>query len=251
MTGTFTPNPGRAPAATVLARHTRFEIAMTARRGEAVVLSLAVPIIGMLAAGLTDVIRLPSDDRPGYVVPGAIALAVMSTAFTGQAISVGYERFYGVLSQFGASSLTRTGLLASKTAEIYTLVLAQSLVLAGIGAAIGWRPHAGQLPAALGVTLLACAAYSGFGLVLASLLRPETTTAVATLLYTVLLIVGGVLFPAPDLGNAQYLVPTTAHAEALRLSLTAGQAVPAWAWYGLGLWTVLGVFAAARTFRWE
>lgn len=57
--------------------------------------------------------------------------------------------------------------------------------------------------------------------------------------------------PNPNLGNAQYLIPTTAHAEALRIALITGAAVPARDWYGLSLWTVLAIVAAARTFRWD
>jgi ABC-2 type transport system permease protein len=251
MSGTFTPAPGRAPMRTVLARHTRFEILLTARRGEALVLSMAVPIVAMLAAGLTHVINIPGTDRLGWVVPGALALTVMATALTGQAITVGYERFYGVLKRLGASPLSRTGLLASKTAAIFALVLVQSLVVAAVGVAAGWRPHPGHLAGALGVTLLATVAYSGIALVLASVLRPETTTASATLLYAVMLAAGGAIFPIPDLGGAGLLVPVAAHAQALRATLLDDRAVPAGCWLALALWAVVSVYAAARTFRWE
>lgn len=250
-TATFAPAPGRAPITTLLLRHSRFELTMAARRSEAIALNLVVPILGMLVASLTDVIRLPADDRPGYVVPGAIALAVMATSFTGAAIALGYERFYGSLKRLGASPLGRTGLLTSKSIATIVLVLAQAILLATIGVAIGWRPHLDHVPASLAVTLLATTAYLGFAFTLASLLRPETTTAAATLLYTVLLIGGGVMFPTAQLDNAQYLIPITAHAEVLRVTLTHGDTAPSWAWYGLALWAVLGIVAAARNFRWE
>lgn len=251
MSGTFTPAPGRAPMTALLARHTRFEILLTARRGEALVLSMAVPVVAMLAAGLTDVIRIPGDDRLGWVVPGALALTVMSTALTGQAITVGYERFYGVLKRLGASPLSRSGLLLSKTAAIFALVLVQSLAVAGVGVAVGWRPHLGQVVGALGLTLLATIAYSGIALVLASVLRPETTTAAATLLYAVMLAGGGAIFPIPGMSGAGLLVPVAAHAEGLRAALLDNAAVPAGCWFSLGLWAVLSVYLAARTFRWE
>jgi ABC-2 type transport system permease protein len=251
MSGTFTPAPGRAPLPALLARHTRFEIMLTARRGEALVLSIAVPIVAMLAAGLTEVIRIPGDDRLGFVVPGALALTVMSTALTGQAITIGYERFYGVLKRLGASPLSRSGLLISKTIAIFALVLVQAVVVAGVGVAVGWRPHLGQLAAAVASTLLATVAYTGIALVLASVLRPETTTAAATLLYAVMLAGGGAIFPIPGMGGAGLLVPVAAHAEALRAALLDNAAVPAGCWYSLGLWAVVSVYAAARTFRWE
>ncbi len=247
----LTPAPGRVSMPKLLAIHARFELLINARRAEALVLSLGVPILGLLAVVYTDVIELPGTDRAGYVVPGVIALTTLSTAFTGQAISVGYERFYGALKRLGASSLTRTGLIAGKTVATVVLVCAQALVVAAVGVGVGWRPHAGHLIAAAAATLLATATYCGFALVLASVTRPEATTAGATLVYAVLLVGGGTMFPAPDLGGAGYLVPVTAHAEALRAALTHGTAVPGWAWLSLVVWSVVAVTAAARAFRWD
>ncbi|MCA2216471.1 ABC transporter permease [Jidongwangia harbinensis] len=252
MTGTFTPAPGRAATRTVVGRQIRMELLLTARRGEAVVLAMGVPLLVLLGAGLTRATNLPTGNRLGYVVPGVLALTVMSTAFTGQAITTGYERSYGVLKRLGASPLTRPGLLFAKTAAILCLVALQLLVLAAVGVAVGWRPEFGQVLPALGVTVLATAAYSGLALWIASLLRPETVTAAATLIYVLMLAAGGIMFAAPDLGAAgHFLLPLAAHAEALRNTLTAGTAVPGGVWAGLGLWAAGSLTAAARGFRWE
>jgi ABC-2 type transport system permease protein len=252
MTGTFTPAPGRAPMRTVLARQMRMELVLTARRGEAVVLAMGVPLLVLLGAGLTHATTVPSADRLGYVVPGVLALTVMSTAFTGQAITTGYERSYGVLKRLGASPLTRPGLLTAKTAAVLCLVVAQVLALALVGVAAGWRPHLTQLLPALGVTVLATAAYCGLALLLASLLRPETTTAVATLIYVLMLAAGGIMFAAPDLGMAgHFLLPLAAHAEALRDTLTDDTDIPASIWLSLTLWAAASLTAAATRFRWE
>lgn len=251
MSGVFAPVPGRAPIRRILVRQIRLEVLLTLRRGEAVALALAVPLLALLGVGLTDVVRLPTDDRLGYLTPGVIALTVMSVAFTHQAIAVGYERQYGVLKRLGASPLSPAGLLAAKTATVLTLVTAQALVLAAVGVALGWRPHLGGLPGAVAVTALATAGYTGYALLLASRLRPETITGVATLAYTVLITIGGVVFPLPDAGMAELLNPLAAHAEVLRQCLTDGDGVPAWAWNIHGLWAVTGGYAAARGFRWE
>jgi ABC-2 type transport system permease protein len=250
--GTFTPAPGRAPLRTVVRRQIRMELLLTARRGEAVVLAMGVPLLVLLGAGLTRATNLPTDDRLGYVVPGVLALTVMSTAFTGQAITTGYERSYGVLKRLGASPLTRPGLLFAKTAAIGCLVAVQLLVLALVGVAAGWRPEFGQVLPAAGITALATAAYSGLALLLASLLRPETVTAAATLVYVLMLATGGIMFAAPDLGVAGwFFLPLAAHAEALRDTLTAGTAVPGPIWLSLSLWAAASLVAAARAFRWE
>jgi ABC-2 type transport system permease protein len=252
MSGTFTPAPGRAPMRAVLAKQTRMELLLTARRGEAVVLAMGVPLLVLLGAGLTTATTLPTTDRIGYVVPGVLALTVMSTAFTGQAITTGYERGYGVLKRLGASPLTRAGLLGAKTTAILCLVTVQMLVLATVGAIVGWRPYASELPSAIAVTVLAAAAYCGLALLLASVLRPETTTAAATLIYVLMLAAGGIMFAAPDLGTfGHVLLPLAAHAEALRDTLTAGQPVPAAIWASLAGWAAAALAGAARFFRWE
>jgi ABC-2 type transport system permease protein len=253
VSGAFTPAPGRAPARRIFARQARMELILTARRGEAAVLALGVPFLVLLGAGLTDATTLPvTTDRLGYVVPGVLALTVLSTAFTGQAITTGYERGHGVLKRLGASPLTRAGLLGAKSAAVLGLVLIQTAVLGTVGAAVGWRPQAGQVAAAAGVTVLAVVAYSGLALMLASLLKPETVTATATLVYVVMLAGGGIMFAAPDLGGAErFLLPLSAHAEALRATLTDGRPVGTAAWLSLLAWAAVAVIGARRVIRWE
>ena len=87
----FRPAPGRAPMRRILARQTVMELALTLRRGESLLLTLVIPVLLLIGATRLDALRLPTDDRVGYLVPGVLALAVMSTAFTGQAISTGFD----------------------------------------------------------------------------------------------------------------------------------------------------------------
>jgi ABC-2 type transport system permease protein len=105
---------------------------------------------------------------------------------------------------------------------------------------------------ALGVTVLATAGYSGLALLLASVLKPETTTGAATLIYVVMLSVGGIMFGAPDLGTAGwFLLPLAAHAEALRETLMNGGSVPGGVWLAMVAWAIAWPALAARKFRWE
>jgi ABC-2 type transport system permease protein len=248
----FAPAPARAPMGRILRSQIRMELVLTVRRGEAVVLAMGVPLLVLLGAGLTKVTNVPGGDRLAFVVPGVLALTVMSTAFTGQAITTGYERSYGVLKRLGASPLTRPGLLFAKTAAVLSLIVVQLAVLAAVGVAVGWRPHLGQLVPAFGVTVLATAAYSGLALLLASVLRPETTTGAATLIYVLMLAAGGIMFAAPDLGPAgPFLLPLAAHAEALRSTLSHDASLRPEIWLSLTGWAVVCLTAAARKFRWE
>jgi ABC-2 type transport system permease protein len=251
MNGMFTPAPGKAAVTTILRTQTALEIRLILRRGETLVLNVLVPIAALLGVGLTDVIRLPTSDRLGFVVPGVIGLAVMSTAFIGQAINTGYERGYGVLKRLGGSPLSRWGLLVAKTAGVLAVIVIQIALLAAVGLLLGWQPDVSQLPAALGLLMLATAAFSSLGLLLAGTLPAQATAGAATLVYLVSLVIGGVMFPVPDAGWLGWAMPLSALTEGLRATLTDGAVVPFSIWISLLTWAVLGILAAARWFRWE
>ena len=70
-----------------------------------------------------------------------MALAVISTAFTGQAIAVAFDRRYGALKRLGATALPVWGIIAGKSLAVVTVVFLQSILLGAIGFALGWRPH--------------------------------------------------------------------------------------------------------------
>ena len=166
-------------------------------------------------------------------MPGILALAVMSTAFTGLAIGTGFERRYGVLKRLGASPLSRTGLIAAKTLTVLTVEAAQFVLVLGIGALLGWSPHA--TPAAVAwvplLLLAGTAAFSGLALLMAGTLRAEATLAAANLLYIGLLGIGGLLFPLTKFPAAVQpvlkLLPSGALSDGLRSVLAHSGGFPA------------------------
>lgn len=248
---TFAPAPGRAPMPVILWHQTALEVRLILRRGETVVLNVLVPLAALLGVGLTDVVRLPGDDRLGFVVPGVIGLAVMSTAFTGQAINTGYERGYGVLKRLGGSPLTKTGVLVAKTGAVLAVIVLQVALLVAVGVALGWRPQAGYLALAVPLLLLATAVFSSYALLLAGTLPAQATAGAGTLVYLVLLVVGGVMFPVPGAGWLGDVLPLSALTEGLRATLSEGVPPTAANWVGLLVVGMGGVFGAVRWFRWE
>jgi ABC-2 type transport system permease protein len=126
----------------------------------------------------------------------------MSAAFTGQAIAVGFERQYGVLKRLGATPLPRAVLLLAKTLAVLVVEALQLALIGGLGLLLGWDPQ-GPLLAALLLVALGTAAFSGLGLLLGGTLRGLTTLAAANLLWFVLLVLGGVLFPLSAFGPAE------------------------------------------------
>ena len=252
--GSLAPRPGAAPALTMWWAQARTELRLLLRNGEQVLLSLVVPL-GLLVVLVTlDVVEV---DRPGvarvdFFTPGLIALAVMSTAFTGQAIATGFERQYGVLKRLGATALPRHVLLLAKTTSVLLVELLQLVLLGAVAYALGWDP-AGSVLSVLAFVVLGTAAFSGLGLLLGGTLRGLTCLAVANLAWMVLLVLGGILFDLDAFGAAEpvlRLLPSAALAGGLRSSLVDGALVGTHL-VTLAVWAVVSLAAAGRAFRWE
>jgi ABC-2 type transport system permease protein len=250
--GALTPRPGAAPLPRMLAAQTAAELKLVLRNGEQVLLSLVIPL-GLLVV-LVTVPFIPVDGaRADFFVPGVLALAVMSTAFTGQAIGVGFERQYGVLKRLGATPLPRSVLLLAKTLAVLAVELLQVALLSLVGLLLGWDPR-GSVLAVVALVALGTAAFSGLGLLLGGTMRGLTTLAAANLLWFVLLVLGGVLFPLSAFGAAEpvlALLPTAALSTGLREVLVDGVALPGAQLAALAAWAVLSLAAASRLFRWE
>src|SRR6516162_9062136 len=250
------PAPGAAPLPAMIVAQAALETRTILRNGEQLLLTLIIPVLLLVAFSLDDLVKV-TGPRVDFLVPGIIALAVMSTAFTSQAIATGFERRYGVLKRLGSTPLTRGGLITAKTATVIGVELLQGALIIAIALAIGWRPNA--VPAAIIVVpllvLLGTAAFSGFALLLAGTLRAEATLAGANLIYVVLLGVGGVVFPLTKFPRSARplleLLPTGALSTGLRDVLANAVAFPVKDVVVLAVWAVLGVGLAARFFRWE
>src|SRR5262249_60116195 len=89
--GTFTPAPGRGRVSRMLLAQARTEFVLTLRNGEQVLLTLLIPLGMLVGLTLLNVVPVPAP-RVNNVTPRILALAVMSTAFTGQAIALGFDR---------------------------------------------------------------------------------------------------------------------------------------------------------------
>ncbi|MFG1946644.1 ABC transporter permease [Nonomuraea sp. NPDC048826] len=227
------------------------------RNGEQLLLTMIIPVLLLVGFSLAPLIDVGGGRRVDFLAPGVLALAVMSTAFTGQAIATGFERRYGVLKRLGATPLSRGGLMLAKTAAVLVVEAVQVVVLVAVALALGWSPQGSPVTSVLAggaLVLLGTAAFSGLGLLMAGLLRAEATLAAANLVYLLLLAAGGVVFPLDKFPAAVRpvleLLPISALTGGLRTVLTGG-ALPLAALAVLAVWAVVSLGLAARTFRWE
>jgi ABC-2 type transport system permease protein len=253
-TGMYTPKPGAAPLGRMIATQAVLETKMLLRNGEQLLLTVVIPTLVLVLFSSVDIIDTDEGKAVDFLTPGVLALAVMSTAFTGQAIATGFERRYGVLKRLASSPLPRWGLMTAKTASVLVTEVLQVILLAVIAFALGWSPHGNPL-AVLLLLILGTAAFSGLGLLMAGTLKAEATLAAANLVFLLLLVAGGVIVPLSKFpAGAQdvlSLLPITALSDGLRDVLQHGAGMP---WGDLGIlavWGVVGLALAGKFFRWE
>ncbi|MCW2819035.1 MAG: type transporter [Marmoricola sp.] len=250
----FAPRPGSAPLGRQVLAQASMEARLMLRNGEQLLLAVVIPVIVLVGGvegsrhlGIT-FSRAPVD----VFAPGVLALAVMSTAFTSLAIATGFERRYGVIKRLGSSPLPRSGLLLGKVGALLLVEVLQVLVISAVALALGWSPHPALVPTVLTI-VLGTAAFASLGLFVAGVLRAEATLAAANLVYLLLMAGGAVVLPATAygaFGRVATLLPSGALGEALRHASWTGQV----RWSSLlvlAVWTLVGTFLTARTFRWE
>ncbi|MFF1307731.1 ABC transporter permease [Streptomyces sp. NPDC058307] len=253
-TGMYTPKPGAAPLGRMIATQAILETKMLLRNGEQLLLTVVIPTLVLVLFSSVDIIDTGRGKAVDFLTPGVLALAVMSTAFTGQAIATGFERRYGVLKRLASSPLPRWGLMTAKTASVLVTEILQVILLTVIAFALGWSPH-GNPFAVLLLLILGTAAFSGLGLLMAGVLKAEATLAAANLVFLLLLVAGGVVVPLSKFPSgaqdALSLLPITALSDGLRDVLQHGTGMP---WGDLGIlavWAAAGLALAGRFFRWE
>jgi ABC-2 type transport system permease protein len=238
----------------------RAEITMLFTNGETLFLTLGIPVVFLLFFATVHVLPTGTKHPVDFLVPGILALAVMSTAMTALGIGTGFERGYGVLKRLRSTPLGRPRLLTAKIVAVVGVELIQAGVLVAVGYGLGWNPGGSGttgalVGAAVGAMVLGTMAFGGIGLLLAGTLRPLVNLAVVNALFVVLLLLGGMLIPLgklpTGLADVAKVLPASALADALHATLGQGTPVSARDWIVLAVWAVAAPVMAGLTFRWE
>lgn len=254
--GTFTPSPSPAPLHRMLAAQTRLELVLLLRNGEQLLLTMFIPITMLIGLTLLPLSTEAGDTaaaRATTFVPAVLAVAIMSTAFTGQAIAVGFDRRYGALKRLGATPIPRWGIIAGKSLAVLIVVALQSVIIGGIGMAFGWRPSVAGLALGAVAIIVGTVAFASLGLLLGGTLKAEVVLALGNLIWFVLLGLSGlVVFDehVPDsVHTIARLSPSGALTEALTQALASSFDV--FGFCVLLAWTVIGSVLAVRWFRFQ
>lgn len=246
--GTFTPDPRPNTVAKMLMAQFGLELKLLLRNGEQLLLTMFIPIT--LLVGL---VLLPlgsfGDNRSAVFVPAVMALALISTAFTGQAIAVAFDRRYGALKRLGATALPVWGIIAGKSMAVVAVVFLQAVLLGGIGLALGWRPNPLGLLLGAVIIALGTVSFAALGLLLGGTLRAEIVLAAANLLWFVFAGFGALTLETEAVPTALQWIARLTPAGALTESLTQAMTVSV-DWFGVAVLAVWGVLAAVCAVRW-
>ncbi|MFI6771955.1 ABC transporter permease [Nocardia sp. NPDC050412] len=250
--GTFTPDPRPSGRVAMMTAQTRLELILLLRNGEQLLLTMFIPITLLVGLSLLPFGDL-GEDRVDKIVPAVMMVAVMSTAFTGQAIAVGFDRRYGALKRLGATPLPRWGIVAGKSAAVLIVVVLQAMLLGAIGFALGWRPELAGLGLGALVIALGTATFAAMGLLLGGTLKAEIVLALANILWFVMLGIASIVFASDDLPAAVNvlvrLVPSGALADTLEDAMRTSID-----WFGIAVlaaWGGISAFLATRFFRFD
>ncbi|MGW6449939.1 ABC transporter permease [Lentzea sp. NPDC055074] len=242
--GTFKPAPGRGSLPRMLFVHARTEATLTLRNGEQILLTVIIPLALLIALSLMSVIPMP-EPRVGSATARIFALAIISSAFTGQAIALGFDRRYGVLKRLSASALPRWLLVAGRVCGALVVVALQIVLLAVTALFLGWRFPLSGLPWVVLLIVLGTLTFGALGVLLGGAFRAEIVLALANIIWFVLLMVGGVALSVPV--SFVHLLPSAALAQALETSVVHGTAPGVGPVAVLVAWGVVAGALATRT----
>jgi ABC-2 type transport system permease protein len=242
------------------------ELRLALRRGENLLVMLVIPVAVLLFFASVAIVPGIAGPPADFLLPGAMALAIIATSLVNLGIATAYERSYGVLKRLGGAPLPRGALVASKIAAVLAIEIVQvALLVVAAAAVLGWAPAADSTASplvavgliGLGV-VLGTLAFAGLGLLMAGTLRAEATLALANGLFLGFLMLGGIVLPLDHLpaplAALGSILPANALADVFRVALGgAGDGTPdlSTAVVLLVAWGGGATILAARRFRWE
>ncbi len=247
--GTFSRPSAPASRARMTLSQTRMELALFLRNGEQLLVALIIPIAILVGLTAIDIGPVP-EPRVAHAITAVLTIAVMGTAFTGQAIAVGFDRRYGALKRLGGTPLPPAVIILGKMLATLALVAGQSLILGAIAVAMGWRPDPAGLVVAVVMIVLGTLTFSAMGLLLGGTLKAEVVLALANLIWFFLIGAAGLAITATSLPvwlqDVFTLIPSHALTSALMTALDGG--FPAAATLVLLVWAVVCGALAVRRF---
>ena len=231
------------------------ELRVLARNGEQLLLILGIPMLLLSFFGNVDILPTSGQSSVNFLLPGIVALAIMSTAMVSLGIATGFERSYQVLKRLGATPLGVPRLVLAKALSVLVVELVQVMLLIGLAQVFGADLGALNIASLVLAIALGTLAFAGVGLSLAGRLRGEINLAAQNALYLVLLLIGGIVFPLQEFPSWLHWVgrisPSGALADVMRDVFSGTSVHGASSLVVLLCWAVAAQLSAFTLFRWN
>ena len=233
----------------------KFEIRSTLRNGEQLLVNALIPLGALVLFAKVQFLSDSVSHSFNALVPGVLAMALMSSALVSLGISTGFDRYYGVLKRYRTTPLTPRRWMIAKLLSVLAVQIFQWIIIGAVAAGLGWNPASGW-PQALLAWVLGTAAFGGIAMIFASRLPAMVNLAVCNAVYLILAATSGMLL-APDalgshIGRLVRWLPSGALADVLIGAIGTGTTVGGvGSWIALTLWAIVTPTIAVRVFRWQ
>jgi ABC-2 type transport system permease protein len=193
-----------------------------------------------------------------FLVPGIVAMMIMSSNLNGVAGQIASWRERGVLRRMQSTTLKASTFIAAQITARLVLNGSQAIIVLLIASLVFGTKVSGSWLLLLFYVVLGTLVFMAIGFIIAGLAKtPESAGPIAGLISFPLLFLGNVFFPVrnmPDfLQPVVHALPITHLSHTLREVMNVGAGVGA-LWGEtliLGGWLVAAFIAASVTFKWE
>ncbi|MDQ0878721.1 ABC-2 type transport system permease protein [Paenibacillus sp. V4I3] len=193
-----------------------------------------------------------------FLVPGIVAMMIMSNNLNGVAGQIASWRERGILRRLQSTPLQPRSFIAAQITARLLLNGAQAMIVLLIGSLIFGTQVNGSWILLLMFVILGTLTFMSIGFIIAALAKtPESAGPIAGFVSFPLLFLGGVFFPIknmPDwLQPVVKLLPISHLSSALRQIMNVGASL-ADVWREaalLGGWMLVAFIIASLTFKWE
>lgn len=244
--GTFSPAPAPARINHVLRSQATMEATLFLRHGEQILLSFVIPVCMLLVAAFVPITDDPN--RLTTAFPVVIAMAAMSSGFTGQAISIAFDRRYGALKRVGASGVPPWGIVLGKIGGLLVVSTLQIVLLTIVAGVLGFPLSPTGVVLGTVEFFLGVATFTACGMLLGGSVRSEIVLGLANFLWVALVgIASYLVFTDVNALGGMLALPSVALASGLQIAYGGG--VPLWPSLALAAWLIIGGGLAVHFFR--
>lgn len=205
-----------------------------------VVGSLLMPLFFLAFLGLP-MSFVPAREIPGlegigyldFLAPGIVGMTLLF-AGTMSGASVIWDKEFGFLKEVLVAPVSRFSVILGRSLGGMTTAIIQALIIIGIAVAMGVQLSSiSGFFLALVIMILTCAAFTGFGLIIATKLgNLEGFMAIMNLIIFPIFFLSGALFPIQAMPSwlkyLMYINPLTYGIDGLRSTLIGVAAFPLW-----------------------